>query len=113
MNPQPEPYVGNLVALLLFGLFIFYCIKSYNQSGEESKINDLFTLGYLEDQPVQVINVHQNNGLDIQLYNDCIDSLHALGMKKSEAKKKTKFIFSNYSPAPKTVQEFLMIALKI
>lgn len=113
MNQQPEPYVGSFVALIIFAVFVYYFIKAYNDDVvQKTKVSDLFTLGYLEDQPIQVINV-QNNGLDVQLYNDCIDALHALGMKKSEAKKKTKFIFSNYSPAPKTVQEFLVIALKI
>lgn len=48
-----------------------------------------------------------------QLYVDCIDALYALGMKKSEAKRKAKFIFSTMNPPPATIQEFLIIALNI
>lgn len=48
-----------------------------------------------------------------QLYVDCIDALYALGMKKNEAKRKAKFIFSTMNPPPSTIQEFLTIALNM
>lgn len=45
-----------------------------------------------------------------QLYFDCIDALYALGVKKNEAKKITKQIFT--SSKPNTIQDFLMVALR-
>lgn len=45
-----------------------------------------------------------------QLYFDCIDALYALGVKKNEAKKITKQIFTNSKP--NTIQDFLMVALR-
>lgn len=111
MNQQPEPYVGTIVSILLFILFVYHFIKSYNSCSQDIRLNDLFTIGYIEDKPIQIVNV-KNNLVNNQLYNDCIDALHALGMKKSEAKRKAKFIFDNVNPAPENVQDFLMIALK-
>jgi hypothetical protein len=44
---------------------------------------------------------------DEQLYNDCINSLLALGYKKTEAKQKTKQAFDNHKVT--SIQEFIKL----
>ncbi len=115
MNPQPEPYIGNLFATLFGCLFIYYAIKAYY---EHSPINDLFTIGYIEESGQIVNNINYTNvstkaSLESQqLYIDCVEALRALGMKKTQATKITKQVFSTTHPLPQTVQEFLLIALR-
>ena len=141
MNPQPDPIVGNFVALIIIVLVAFYTYKAY-LTGKSIDLNKLdnFVIGYIEAEPTtRVVEKHFqtiNNPVKVvkekteivrvetvidtkpnfesqQLYVDCIDALHALGMKKNEAKKRAKFIFSTMNPAPVTIQEFLVIALSI
>lgn len=115
MNPQPEPYVGNVVALIIFGMFIYYFLKAYHSQEPSQKIGDLFTIGYIEESTptININNTVQAIDAETQpLYNDCIEALHAIGMKKSEAKKKARQIFLTSNPKPTTIQEFLMLALK-
>lgn len=115
MNPQPEPYVGNLFAILFGCLFIYYAIKAYR---EEDTASDLFVIGYVEESNQTVNNISLTNvstkaSLESQqLYIDCIEALRSLGMKKTEATKRTKQVFANTHPEPQTVQEFLLIALR-
>lgn len=120
MNPQPPEYVGPVFAWIIIGMLAYYTIKAYN-SGKiiDIKDLDLVHIGYIEsDNPVQ--NVYNITSIDNkpsfesqQLYVDCIDALVALGMKKTESKKRAKHIFSTHNPPPSTVQEFLIIALNI
>ena len=141
MNPQPDPIVGNFVALIIIVLVAFYTYKAY-LTGKSIDLNKLdnFIIGYIEAEPTtRVVEKHFqtiNNPVKVvkekteivrvetvidtkpsfesqQLYVDCIDALYALGMKKNEAKKKAKFIFSTMKPAPATIQEFLIIAMSI
>jgi hypothetical protein len=141
MNPQPDPIVGNFVALIIIVLVAFYTYKAY-LTGKSIDLNKLdnFVIGYIEAEPTtRVVEKHFqtiNNPVKVvkekteivrvetvidtkpsfesqQLYVDCIDALYALGMKKNEAKKKAKFIFSTMNPAPATIQEFLIIAMSI
>lgn len=115
MNPQPEPYIGNIFATLFACLFIYYTLKALNQRVAH---NDLFVIGYVEDSNNIINNFHVTNvekRMDPELqklYNDCIEALRALGMKKSEATRKTKQVFENSDPVPQNVQDFLMIALR-
>lgn len=113
MNPQPEPYVGNLVAFVLFCMVVYFFWKNYNTSNNHIDF-DKFTLGYIEESTptINIINQSKPNFEDQPIYTDCIDALHALGMKKSEAKRKTKQIFSSLDNPPSSIQDFLMIALK-
>lgn len=114
MNPQPEPYIGNLFAALFGCLVIYYTVKAFYQ---ENSINDLFVIGYVAESDKTINNFHitsietKTDPQQQQLHNDCVEALRALGMKKSEATKKTKQVFQN-NPTLKTVQEFLLIALK-
>jgi hypothetical protein len=115
MNAQPSEYVGNLFALCFLIVFVFYSRKVY-LSGYTLDINSLdnFTIGYIEDSPVVYVD-KKDPKVDFesqQFYLDCIEALYALGMKKSEAKKKAKQIFSSVNTKPSSIQEFLMIALK-
>lgn len=109
MNPQPSEYVGNIGAFCFFMLFLFYAIKSY-RDGKIIDINkiDLINIAYIEE-PIKAKQVPNFEAQ--QLYLDCIDALYALGLKKSEAKKKAKLIFSTFDPQPSSIQEFLLIAL--
>ena len=139
MNPQPDPIVGHFVALIIIGLVAFYTYKSY-LAGKSIDLNKLdnFIIGYVEESPItHVVEKHFktiNNPVKVvkektevvrvekvidtkpnfesqQLYVDCIDALYALGMKKNEAKKRAKLVFSTMNPPPTTIQEFLIIAL--
>lgn len=117
MNPQPSPMIGNICATLFILLFLFYTYQAYS-SGKTIDLSniDLINVGYLERENINIINTNittpANSFESQQLYLDCIDVLHSMGMKKSEAKKKAKFIFSTVNPPPTTVQEFLLIAFK-
>lgn len=116
MNPQPQPYIGNLIAFIFICVFFYHAFKSYI-SGAAINLNkiDLITVGYVEPSDnITIVNVDNtsNNFESQQLYIDCIDALYALGMKKSEAKKRAKMIFSTTNPQPKTVQDFLILALR-
>lgn len=121
MNPQPNPIVGNLLAFVLFLVFCYYCYKAFNDGNPiYLKDIDLINIGYLQDSKTstQVLNIMPaatpvNNFESQQLYIDCIETMVALGFKKSEAKRKAKFIFSTINPQPSSVQEFLNIALSI
>lgn len=119
MNPQPEPYVGNIFAVLFVLYTGYLVVKTYRSNTSNIENWDLFTIGYIDDK------IHNTNTTVIvnevckrinfeseQIYLDCIDALHALGMKKSAAKKKTKEIFSSMDNLPNSVQDFLMIALR-
>lgn len=126
MNPQPPEYVGSVFAWVIIGMLAYYTIKAYN-SGKiiDIKDLDLVHIGYIEsDNPVQnvynITNTTNNTKVSKtlsfesqQLYVDCVDALVALGMKKTESKKRAKHIFSTHNPPPSTVQEFLIIALNI
>jgi hypothetical protein len=116
MNPQPEPYVGNLLAVLFGMFFLYYAVKAFFQANPNTP-TDLFVIGYVENSTGTTNNIHITSVKETisaetqQLYNDCVEALRALGMKKSEATKKTKQVFSSNS-VPQSVQEFLLIALK-
>lgn len=120
MNQQPSEGIGSIVAMILCCIALYHGIKAY-QSGVAINLKDLdlFTLGSIEESTpiIHVVdNTKRSKRADFesqQLYLDCIDALSSLGMKKLEAKKKAKMIFSKHSPTPSSVQEFLMIALKI
>jgi hypothetical protein len=115
MNQQPSEYVGQLCALAFCCMFLYYAVRSYKENKTINLNNiDCFTLGYVEESSpiVHVVDNTVNAFESQQLYVDCIDALHALGMKKSEAKKRAKLIFSMTNPQPSSVQEFLILALK-
>lgn len=122
MNPQPEPYIGNIVALMFFGMLVYFFFQA-KREGKTIKIDDLFTIGYIENTPpTTVVNVKKKivketpkpkpNFESQQLYIDCVDALHAIGFKKNDAKKRAKQIFSSTDNPPNNVQDFLMIALR-
>jgi hypothetical protein len=135
MNPQPDPMIGNIMAFIVIAVVTFYTYKAY-LSGKSIDLNKLdnFIIGYVEESPTLEKHYHNtyNNPTKIvksvekiiekvidtkpnfesqQLYVDCIDALYALGMKKNEAKKRAKFVFSTINPPPTTIQDFLIIAL--
>lgn len=117
MNPQPDPSVGMFFATLIFCMFLYYTYKAYI-NGETRNVDDLFVIGYIEHGPnvvndIKISNVNTKPSFESQqLFVDCIDALHALGMKKSQARNRAKEVFSTTHPQPQTVQEFLLIALK-
>lgn len=115
MNPQPSESLGQLVAILFVLLVIYHAVKAY-YNNPPIHLNDLYTIGYIEESKnvpiVNVISDTKPNFESQQIYIDCIDALHALGMKKIEAKRKAKQVFSSMSNPPSSIQEFLMIALR-
>jgi hypothetical protein len=113
MNPQPEPYVGHLLALVFGFMFLYFAFKSYH-SHNTSKPSDLFTIGYIEESTNVPEQQEQKkvSAEDNPIYADCVDALKALGMKKTDAIKQAKDIFTNFDNPPRSVQDFLMIALR-
>lgn len=126
MNPQPSESVGQVIAIILVLMVAYHAVKAYHNN-PPIKLNDLdlFTIGYIQSptQPkpiktklkIQTQPVKEAQQIptveSTQLYIDCVDALHSLGIKKSDAKKTTKNLLSSNNP-PKTVQELLIIALK-
>jgi hypothetical protein len=116
MNQQPSEYVGQLCAIGFIIMFFYYMMKAYKENRPiDLSSFDMITVGYVEESSpiVHVVDNTKNSFESQQLYLDCIEALHALGMKKSEAKKRAKAIFSMSNPQPSTVQEFLILALKM
>lgn len=111
---HPYENTSYIFLFIFLGLIYYYAKKAYNDGKFIDVHNlDFVTIGYLEDQPIiQQIIEKKPSFESQQLYSDCIDALYSLGMKRSEAKKKAKFIFSTMSNPPTSIQEFLMIALK-
>ena len=118
VNPQPSPEIGQICATIAFiigGLYAFIAYKNIMSGSMPVPNYDLVNLGIIEDgpTPVVVIDKPETNAFESQqLYLDCIDTLVAIGYKKSEAKKRAKAIFSKHKPAPTSVQEFLSIIMK-
>lgn len=114
MNPQPPEYMGQIIAAIIGVMVLYYAIKAFYDD-KQTISTDLFTLGYIEDSKDKIIVVQNRDKQNLetqQLFIDCIDALHALGMKKNEAKKRARHIFNSASNSPSSVQEFLMIALR-
>lgn len=132
MNPQPEPYIGQLVALVFALGVLYFTFKAYHSGEHINMPSDLFTIGYFEEsQNVPIVNVKTQPKIKVEpvvkiiqqeqkkvppesnpIYTDCVDALRALGMKKSEAVRRAKDIFTSLDNPPRTVQDFLMIALR-
>lgn len=120
MNPQPEPYVGQIFALIFSAVFFYYFIKAFNNPKHRIDL-EYFTLGYIEDSNNVTVNI-KNKTVQVkntkpniesqQLFIDCVDALHAIGLKKTEAKKRAKEIFTNMENPPTNIQDFLMIAMR-
>ena len=111
---------------------LYFTFKAYHSSDSSNIPSDLFTIGYIEESTnVPVVNVKTEPQIKVEpvvkiiqneqkklppeanaIYTDCVDALRALGMKKTEAVKRTKDIFTDLDNPPATVQGFLMIALR-
>jgi len=117
MNPQPPEYMGSVWATLFVLMIAIYAVKAFCDQSKhitfDKKSCDLFTIGYMEESQSPVIVISQNDAFeDSQLFKDCVDALHNLGFKKTEAKKRAKNIFKQSNTPPTNVQEFLLLALK-
>jgi hypothetical protein len=123
MNPQPPEYIGHIFAFIFISLCVFYFIKGLNDPNNIIKPLDRYTIGYFDEPNYTTINIKNKTVKEVakkskpnfesqQLYIDCIDALCAIGMKKTEAKKRAKEIFSTMNNPPASIQDFLMIALK-
>jgi hypothetical protein len=133
MNPQPDPIIGHIFAAMFIIAIVFYAVKAAKEN-KVVRFDDNFVIGYVESSPIVINEVHHNHKtvktiekktktrtkikkvVDVesqQLYADCVDALVALGMKKRQAQNQATFVFSTTHPRPKTIQEFLMIALKL
>jgi len=130
MNPQPPEYIGHIFAFVFIMLCIIYFIKGLNDPNNVIRPFDRYTIGYFDEPNYTTINIKNKTVKEAaktvkeaaktakpsfesqQLYIDCIDALCAIGMKKTEAKKRAKDIFSSMSNPPTTIQDFLMIALR-
>ena len=120
MNPQPEPYIGHIFATIFLLMVVYYFFKQVFSNKEPIHLDDLFPIGYIEDSHNMTVNIKNKIVKEAikpsfesqQLYLDCIDALHSLGIKKTEAKKRAKEIFSSSPNPPNSIQDFLMIAMR-
>lgn len=121
MNPQPPQEIATLVSVVVICMIAYYAIKAHLETVSGSQLHkvnhDLFAIGQIEEPspPVVIVNAPSTtkskiNFESMQLYQDCIDTLVAIGYKKTEAKKRAKSVFTKH--IPKSVQEFLNIILK-
>lgn len=119
MNEQPAAYIGNLFAILFVAMILFYTVQGYNNPKSQCNITDNFTIGYIYDIPVQekqIIAPKLKKVKQVQktplnpIYNDCIEALVALGMKKTQAKQKAKEVFENNQI--NDIQHFITLALQ-
>ena len=113
MNSQPSPFIGHMFAAIFLAFVFYHFLKAFHDPSKHisPKSMDLCTFGYVEDSPVYIIDNSKKDFKSSQLFKDCVDALHALGMKKTAAKNKATDIFNN-QPQPQSVQEFLMLALR-
>lgn len=116
MNPQPPEYVGSLFALVFIALLIYYTIKAYIEEDHTPIDIDNFIIGYVEEsQTSPIVNVNVVNPKSYettQMFIDCVDALHALGMKKSAAKRKVREVYEQIGKPPESLQEFLIKVMK-
>lgn len=117
MNAQSHENLGIVCAVGLFLVFLYHAVKNFRYGPHININNDLFNIAYLErDNHVNVvvpsvkIVEKKSKPYDTQLFLDCIDALYSLGMKKTQAKNIATSVFNEFNP--KSVQEFLMIALR-
>ena len=113
MNPQPDNYSVQVATFL----FVLLCVVQYFRHKPSAIKNyDMFEIGTITptDLPVRVVErkvmVKPPKRQLTQLQQDCVDVLHALGMKKSDALKMMKTVFTTSNP--KDIHEFLTIAMK-
>lgn len=126
MNPQPSEAVGSIWAFIFILGVAFFAVKTYAEcQGQCARKNlDMFTLGYIEEsqqpQPVVITNndhtqnttniVHQTSTKLSKLQLECIDTLIAIGYKKTIARKMVLEYFKNNEPS--SVQEFIANIMK-
>lgn len=117
MNAQSHENLGVVCAVGLFLVFLYHAVKNFRYGPHININNDLFNIAYIEKDdhvnvvvPTVKVKVAQPKPQDTQLFLDCVDALHALGMKKTQAKKIAVSVFNEFNP--KSVQDFLMIALR-
>ena len=114
MNQQPSPVFGQIVSLL----FAAFCVYLFLAKPKNSSHGfcDRLDIGYYDDPSVQVQVVNniqppvKKNTLNIPFYNDCVETLVALGFKKRTATSLTKTILRDNDVT--NIQDFLQIALR-
>lgn len=102
MNNQPPLIAGQLIGLFFVVGFMYFFFKAKAEA-EQRKYTcygPTFTIGHIVEEPMY----------DKDFYNDCRDSLVAVGYKKSYANKLTKQIFDD--SVPSDITSFLSKAMK-
>jgi hypothetical protein len=118
MNPQPSETAGAVWAIIFVFGIAFFALKAFLEGEKHTIPSDLFTIGYIESNAPSIINnshttnFYENpkNKANTKLQLDCIDTLIAIGYKKSVARKMTLDYFKNNTPS--NVQEFISDILK-
>jgi|LakMenE01Jun11ns_1017448.scaffolds.fasta_scaffold9959405_15 hypothetical protein len=124
MNPQPSETAGAVWAIIFVLGIAFFALKAFLEGEKHTVPNDLFTLGYIENNtPTPTIynttnntnNVHKTinttkNNTITKLQLDCIDTLVAVGYKKTIARKMVLDYFKNNTA--KSVHEFISDIMK-
>ena len=115
MNPQPSPVFGQIVSLLFAALCVYLFLARPKNSSPS--FCDRLDIGYYDDPSLQVQVVNnisqppaKKNTLNIPFYNDCVETLVALGFKKRAATSLTKTILRDNDVT--NIQDFLQIALR-
>ena len=102
VNNQPPLIAGQLLGLFFVVGFVYFFFKAKAEA-EQRKYTcygPTFTIGHIVEEPMY----------DKDFYNDCRDSLVAVGYKKSYANKLTQQIFDN--SVPSDITSFLSKAMK-
>lgn len=124
MNPQPSESVGAIWAIIFVFGIAFFALKAFLEGAKHTMPSDLFTLGYIENNtPTPAIynttnnthNVHKTintikNNTITKLQLDCIDTLVAVGYKKTIARKMVIDYFKNNTA--NSVHEFISDIMK-
>lgn len=117
MNPQPSETVGAIWAFIFIVGVAFFAMKKFIECSTQQQCHnmDLFTIGYVEESSPSVTtnttNIYNNTSTQLsKLQLECIDTLIAIGYKKSIARKMVLDYFKNNTPS--SVQEFIAQIMK-
>lgn len=93
MNEQMPLFFGQLGALCLALLYLYFFFRSYNKSEPNGLPWDTFVIGQVVDSQPKVQKQTVN-----PLHIECVEALVSIGFKKKEATIMTDNVFKNHSP---------------
>jgi hypothetical protein len=100
MQDQPPFIVGQILALFLVCIYLYYHFL-FSERGDSPITSNEFRieLGIIKDRPI----------IDEAFYKDCVDCLIALGFNKNKSKIITNKVFELH--VPKNIESFIGLAM--